>query len=148
MQRCKWLTVSVYDCLLQLSCFKQGRLAIAAYLSEVQPCVQARIDERDSSIADTAALASSLADLVARVQQSVRELQWEQQMTEGRRNHAAKLLAELHVRCRRCQRGRGSVALNEKQAKELVLWLRAVATLQVQNERLKLQLDKIGAPLL
>jgi hypothetical protein len=148
MQRCKWMTVSVYDCLLQMSCFAQGRLAIAGYLGIVQPCVQARIDERDSSIADTVALASSLADLIVRVQQSVQQLQREQQKTEGRRNHAAKLLAELHVRCRRRQRGKGSVASNEKQAKELVLWLRAVATLQVQNERLKLQLAQIGAPLL
>jgi hypothetical protein len=148
MQRCTWLTVSVYDCLLQLSCFEQGRLALARYLPTVQPCVQARIDEQDSSIADAAALAASLQDLVGRVQQAVQQLQRQQQTTEGRRNHAAKLLADLHASCRRHQRSRASVASNEKQAKELVLWLRAVATLQVQNERLLLQLEQIGAPAL
>jgi hypothetical protein len=148
MQRCTWLTVSVYDCLLQLSCFKNGRLALARHIPVVQPAVQARIDEQDSSIADAAALSVSLRDLVARVQQAVRELQREQKMTEGRRNHAAKLLADLHVRSRKQKRSRRvtnfSVGESEHQAKELVLWLRAVATLQVQNERLLLQLEQIG----
>lgn len=152
LQRCTWLTVSVYDCLLQLSCFNQGRLALARYLSTVQRCVQARIDERDSSIADAAALAASLRDLAARVQQAVQQLQREQQRTEGRRNHAAKLLADLHGSCRKKQRGssssRGVIAPSQGQARELVLWLRGVATLQVQNERLLLQLQMIGAPAL
>jgi hypothetical protein len=80
------------------------------------------------------ALQSYLSSVVAAVRASVQRLQRQVADVRARRNHAAQMLAGLHLQHRKRPRARGTLG------KEVLFWLRCVGRLQERSDDLQQQL--------